>query len=176
MDEKGFIIGICHAKKRVVSKEMLASGKLLGAVQDGSREFVTLLACICADGTALPPALIYQGTSGDLQDTWLEDYDASKDEAYFASSQKGWTNENLGVSWLEKVFIGTTSAKAGLHNRMLIVDGHASHVNWRFIELCDKNLSENCPQGASGHGEEGTMDAMEEGAEHLRQLPRIYSS
>ena len=37
-------------------------------------------------------------------------------------------------------------------------------------------MSENCPQGASGHGEEGTMDAMEEGAEHLRQLPRIYSS
>ena len=140
MDEKGFIIGICHVKKCVISKEMLANGKLFGAVQDDSCEFVTLLACICVDGTAFLLALIYQGTSGDLQDTWLEDYDAFKDEAYFAFSQKSWTNENLGVFWLEKVFIGTTSAKAGLHNRMLIVNGYSSYVNWCFIELYDKNV------------------------------------
>ena len=42
-------------------------------MQDGSREFITLLACICADMTALPAALIYQGKSQDLIDTWLDD-------------------------------------------------------------------------------------------------------
>jgi len=40
-------------------------------MQDGSREFITLLACICADMTALLAALIYQGKSQDLTDTWL---------------------------------------------------------------------------------------------------------
>ena len=102
MNEKGFIIGVCNTKRRIASKRMLASKKLLGASQDGSREFITFVACICADGTVLPSALIYAGKSHDLQDTWLEDFDHSIDLAYFASSEKGWTNENLGVSWLER--------------------------------------------------------------------------
>ena len=137
MDEKGFLIGICNTKRRIVSKKMLKNKKLLGASQDGSREFVSLLATICADGTALSPALIYEGKSHDLQDSWLEDFNASEDEAYFAVSEKGWTNENLGISWLEKIFLPRSGLKAGFNNRLLIVDGHSSHVNWRFIEICD---------------------------------------
>ena len=137
IDEKGFLIGICNTKRRIVSKKMMKNKKLLGASQDGSREFISLLATICADGTALPPALIYEGKSHDLQDSWLEDFDASEDEAYFAASAKGWTNEDLGISWLEKVFLPRSGLKAGFNNRLLIVDGHSSHVNWRFIEICD---------------------------------------
>lgn len=97
-DEKGFLLGICRAMKRIIPIKQLQSKKSLGSNQDGSREFISLLATICADGTALPPALIYQGNSYDLQDTWLEDYDHSSEEAYFAISKKGWTNEDLGLS------------------------------------------------------------------------------
>ena len=104
MDEKDFLIDICKAMKRIVALRQLKSKKLLGASQDGSREFISLLAGICADGTALPPDLIYEGKSGDLQNTWLENYDSSADEAYFAASAKGCTNEDLGVSWLAKIF------------------------------------------------------------------------
>ena len=139
MDEKGFLIGLCNAMKRIVAVQQLKSKKLLGASQDGSREFISLLAGICADGTALPPALIYEGKSGDLQDTWLEDYDSSVDEAYFATSAKGWTNEDLRVSWLEKIFVPKTAEKASLGWQLLIVDGHSSHVNMRFIDICDKH-------------------------------------
>jgi len=94
-DEKGFNIGISRTKKRIVSKSQLRSKKMLGAIQDGSTEFISLVACICADGTTIPPALIYQGESGDLQDTWLMDFDGSKDKAYFAASEKGWTSHEL---------------------------------------------------------------------------------
>ena len=59
--------------------------------------------------------------------------------AYFASSDKGWTNEDLGISWLEKIFLPQTEAKAGFGHRLLILDGHASHVNWRFFDLCHQN-------------------------------------
>ena len=83
--------------KRIVSREALESGRLLGASQDGSREFITLIASICANGTHLPPALIYQSESGDLQDSWLEDFDGEEQSAYFASSEKGWSNEVLGL-------------------------------------------------------------------------------
>ena len=138
MDEKGFLIGICNSMKRIVSLQALLSKKLLGACQDGSREFLSLIATICADGTALPPALIYQGGSGDLQNSWLEDFDHSQEEAYFAASPKGWTNEKLGVSWLTGLFEKHTKRKAGFRKRLLIVDGHNSHVNMRFIEACDE--------------------------------------
>ena len=125
--------------KRTVPRKHLESKKTLGKNQDGSREFISLLATICADGTVLAPALIYQGDTYDLQDTWLEDYDHSNEEAYFAVSKKGWTNEDLGLSWLSKLFEPATRSKAGYAKRLLIVDGHSSHVNMRFIDYCDQN-------------------------------------
>lgn len=100
---------------------------------------ISLLACICADGTFLPPALIYQGKSGNLQDMWLEDYDSSSDEAFFACSEKGWTNDQLGLSWLTKIFEPKTKSKAGNNKRLLLVDGHSSHINMPFIDYCDNH-------------------------------------
>jgi hypothetical protein len=58
-----------------MAKSIYDSGRITAAKQDSSREFISLLASICVDGIALPPALIYKGASGDLQDTWLKDLD-----------------------------------------------------------------------------------------------------
>src|SRR5436190_2734592 len=76
----------------------------MGASQDGSHEFLSLLACICADGTKLPPALIYQGESHDMLDSWLQDSNEG-DEAYFASTANGWSYNELGLQWLQRCFI-----------------------------------------------------------------------
>ncbi|EDN02183.1 predicted protein [Histoplasma mississippiense (nom. inval.)] len=119
--------------KRIVSINALKSGRTIGASQDGSREFITLLASICADGTSLPPALIYQGESRDIQDTWLEDFDSKKDQVYFAASENGWSNDEYGLMWLKKIFEPHTKKKAGRGYRLLILDGHSSHVNMAFI-------------------------------------------
>jgi len=135
-DEKGFLLGICRMMKRIVPIDRLKNKKILGSNQDGSREFISLLATISADGTALPPALIYQGDSYDLQSTWIEDFDHSSDEAFFAVSKKGWTNEELGFSWLSRIFEPFTREKAGNARHLLIVDGHSSHVNMKFINFC----------------------------------------
>jgi hypothetical protein len=136
-DEKGFLCGFAHTLKRIMTKEAYDSGRIRGARQDGSREFISLLAAICADGTALPPALIYKGASGDLQDTWVEDVTAS-DEAFFASSANGWSSNEFGLKYLEQVFQPHTQKKAGRGRRLLIVDGHSSHVNMKFLDMCDR--------------------------------------
>ncbi|KAF2175824.1 hypothetical protein K469DRAFT_609322 [Zopfia rhizophila CBS 207.26] len=65
-DEKGFLLGICHSLKRIFAIRKLKSKRILGATQDGSREWISLLACICADGGFIPPTLIYQGESRDM--------------------------------------------------------------------------------------------------------------
>jgi len=58
-DEKGFLLGILQKIKRILTRVHADSGKLQGSGQDGSREWITLVACICMDGTALPPSIIY---------------------------------------------------------------------------------------------------------------------
>ncbi len=130
------MIGQAGATQRIMSREALENGRITYASQDGSREFISLLACINATGAALPPSLIYKGEST-LQDTWLEDW-LPKDTAHFAVSSNGWSCNALGLHWLEAIFHQHTSKRAGRGRRLLIVDGHSSHVNLKFIDLCDK--------------------------------------
>lgn len=101
------------------------------------RDFISLLAGISAAGKSLPPALIHSGEAHCFQDSWIEDFKPT-DKAYFATSLNGWSNEKLGLSWLKHVFDPCTKKTAGLKRRLLIVDGHSSHINMRFTDECDK--------------------------------------
>ena len=136
MDEKGFILGQASATKRTMTREALETGQIVGASQDGSREFISVLAGICADGSHLPPALIYRGDSHDLRSSWVEDVDSS-DLAWFAATPSGWTSNSLGLQWLIGLFDRHTKEKAGRSRRLLIIDGHSSHVNMAFIAAAD---------------------------------------
>jgi DDE superfamily endonuclease len=133
-DEKGFLIGHSSATKRIMTREAYKQGRVRSSQQDGSREFITLLACVCANGSATPPALIYKGASNDLQSTWIEDL-KGRDKAYFTSLINGWTCNELGLTWLRR-FHEDTRHK-GSKRRLLILDGHSSHVNMAFLSLAD---------------------------------------
>jgi hypothetical protein len=87
--------------KRVMSKEALKSGRVTRTRTDWSREFISLLGCICADGSFLPPALIYKGASHDLDDSWLGDVGGDTD--YFAVTDNGWTYDGLRLDRLRCV-------------------------------------------------------------------------
>jgi hypothetical protein len=75
MDKKGFAIGLTKRTKRVFSKAIWEAKLCTAAIQDGNREWITLIACVCADGSALPPALVYEGKSG-IQSSWVEGIEA----------------------------------------------------------------------------------------------------
>jgi hypothetical protein len=139
MDEKGFLLGILTRSKRIFSRRLYEEGKIKAHIQDGNREWITLLACICADGSALDPAIIYQSASGSLQDSWLQAFDPNDHRAHFASSPSGWTNNDIGLAWLKQVFNPSTKAKARSSYRLLILDGHGSHLTMDFIEYCHQN-------------------------------------
>jgi hypothetical protein len=59
--------------------------------------------------------------------------------AYFAISKKDWSNENMGMHWLQYVFDRYTKSIANLYKRFLIVDGYNNYVNMRFINYFDQN-------------------------------------
>ncbi len=67
MDEKGFMLGIVGRSKRVFSKAMYKQKRVRESLQDGNREWITLLATVCADGTALSPGIIFQSANSTLQ-------------------------------------------------------------------------------------------------------------
>jgi hypothetical protein len=69
MDGRGFMLGNLTCSKRVFSRRLYEEGKIKAHIQVGSREWITRLACICADGSALDPAIIYQSASSSLQDS-----------------------------------------------------------------------------------------------------------
>jgi hypothetical protein len=69
IDEKGFLIGHLQKVRRSFPKALMQQQKLLGTGQDGSRECITVITTIYADGSSLPLALIYKAVSGDLQDS-----------------------------------------------------------------------------------------------------------
>jgi hypothetical protein len=132
MDEKGFLIGWSIKQQRVFSK---GSKVAKGVLHDGNREWITLLACVCADGTPLTPCLIYAGAEKQLQDSWTEGV-VPTTNCHFSASPTGWTNDNIALEWMEAIFEPSTAEKAGRKKRLLLLDGHGSHVNMRFLNWC----------------------------------------
>ena len=138
MDEKGFMIGQIGRSKRVFSRETWEKRRKTEDLQDGSREWITVLACVGADGDALPPGLIFQGMNGVIQSNWVQDI-KPKHQVFYTSSPSGWSNNDIGLAWLEQVFDRHTKKKARRAWRLLIIDGHGSHVTLEFIEYCYQN-------------------------------------
>jgi hypothetical protein len=138
MDEKGFMIGATGRSKRVFTKGQWERKEVRDTLQDGSREWITVLAAICATGEWLPPSLVYSSASCTLQSSWVADIEVGKHDVFVASSPSGWTNQDVGLGWLEQVFERCTKQKArrGRDWRLLIVDGHGSHLTQAFIEYC----------------------------------------
>ena len=72
-DEKGFLMGFGRTIKRIITQEALQKGRITKSKQDGSREFISVLACILSIGKWILPLLIYKGESGDLISTWVDE-------------------------------------------------------------------------------------------------------
>jgi hypothetical protein len=68
----------------------------------------------------------------------VEDIEAGKHEVFVTSSPTGWSNDNVGLAWLEQVFDRCTKQRSGRW-RLLILDGHGFHITMEFIKYCDRH-------------------------------------
>jgi hypothetical protein len=57
MDEKGIQLGIGAKITAMIDRDQ----KVVYSIEDGNRELVTVIECICADGSILHPSVIFQG-------------------------------------------------------------------------------------------------------------------
>jgi hypothetical protein len=52
------------------------------------------------------------------------------------ASENGWTSNDMGVHWLEEVFLPQTESHGRHSWRLLILDNHGSHCTYRFMRIC----------------------------------------
>ncbi|RFU25453.1 hypothetical protein B7463_g10893, partial [Scytalidium lignicola] len=130
-DETGFAMGTIATTKVVTASDCFGKPPLL---QPGNREWVTVVESINACGWALPPLIIFKGKHHQLALSSLLP-DGWRDER----SDNGWTNNRIGLEWLEKTFEPTTRDKTKGQYRMLVLDGHGSHVAPEFDLFCSQH-------------------------------------
>jgi len=93
MDEKGLLL--CQDLKVKVICHRGQKNPLY--TQDRNREMVTVIQCILADGRVIPPMYIYKGSRHLLG--WHAGVQ-DEEQATFAWSTKGWTDNELGLEWV----------------------------------------------------------------------------
>jgi len=134
MDETGFSIGVVQRSYVVVNKDT----KTRYQAQPGRQEWTSVVECICADGSAILPFIILKGEK--VMSSWIPP-SALDLRWHFGASQKGWTSNALGFEWLTRVFDPATQPSDSTKTRLLICDGHDSHISARFVAYCiEKNI------------------------------------
>jgi hypothetical protein len=96
---------------------------------------VIVVECKCADGSTVLPLFIVNCTSLNSQvvsDSIPGDWDAS-------FSEKGWTSNIDGLKWLQDCYKPAIQENVAGGPRVLICNGHCSHITGGFVNFCMKN-------------------------------------
>ena len=129
MDETGFQMGVASTAKVICGSETRDSHAK--SIQPGNREWITIIIAINASGSILPPQIIFAGKKHQSQ--W---FSAIPGNYRISMSDNGWTNDGLGLDWLQEIFEKHTASQKGGDYRLLILDGHSSHATASFDHFC----------------------------------------
>jgi hypothetical protein len=127
VDESGFALGDILSSKVLINKEDTRGFKKI----PGRQEWITAIECIGASGVALPPLLIFKAKHTNT--AWIPR--STPVRWKFSTSNSGWTSDNHAYEWLTTLFDPETR-RNDEKRRLLILDGHGSHLTARFIAFC----------------------------------------
>lgn len=131
-DETGFMMGVIASGMVVMGSERRGKAK---SVQPGNREWVTVIQAINGEGWAIAPFIVVAGQYHIT--SWYQESNLLGDWA-IATTQNGWTNNEIGVEWLKHFDQHTKTGSNGRY-RLLILDGHESHHSTDFEVYCEEN-------------------------------------
>ena len=133
-DETGFMMGIITPSMVVTRAERNGRAK---TVQPGNREWATVIQGVNALGWCVPPFIVVKGayhlanwyTEGQLPHDWV-----------IKPTDNGWTNNETGMEWIQH-FDKHTARRTRAAYRMLVIDGHESHMSAEFDRFCkERNI------------------------------------
>jgi len=96
---------------------------------------MTGIECVSAAGVAVPPLLIFKAKHTNT--AWIPTQTPPKWR--FLTSNSGWTSDSHGYEWLTAVFEPFTRPEDPTTRRLLIMDGHSSHITANVIAFCMQN-------------------------------------
>lgn len=130
MDETGSSIGTIQRGHVIIDTTTQNKYEL----EIGRQEWVTCIECICTDGSSLSPTIIFKGAKP--LDKWIPKGTEGVTEVSWKASDNGWISNDLAVQWLREVFEPQTRTKANGERRLIICDGHDSHISAKFVAHC----------------------------------------
>jgi len=99
-DETGFQMEVISTARVVTGAER--RGKPI-VTQPGNRAWMMIIETIAADGRALDPLIIFPGKTH--QEQWFHKLqDDVRSSWKIAVSETGWTNDEIGLWWLQEIF------------------------------------------------------------------------
>jgi hypothetical protein len=128
MDESGFAVGDSQSSRALVNIREQSSWKVI----NGRQEWITAIECVSAAGVAIPPLIIFKAKHTNT--AWIPQ-DTPPDWR-FSTSNSGWTSDSHAYEWLTSVFEPTTRPEDPNLHRLLIMDGHGSHITANVIAHC----------------------------------------
>jgi len=131
-DESGYVLGLIITAKVVTRRDRKGRPPML---QPGNREWVTTIESANALGWSLPPLIIFSAKNH--RSTW---YNEQLPKSWgITTSENGWTTDKIGLEWLEKIFEKHTKDRTKGQYRLLILDGHGSHLTPEFDQFCEQH-------------------------------------
>ena len=144
-DQTGCQMGVIATAKVVTGTDRAGRPR---TVQPGNQEWVTIIECINALGGSIPPLIIFKAVMH--QAAWYEDNIIPHDWS-IGVSENGWTTNEIGLTWLKLFHEHTKDRVVGTH-RLLVLDGHNSHINAEFDRFClDHKIIPICMPAHSSH-------------------------
>ena len=157
-DEKGIIMGLAVGRQKAIVR---SNTRQKVAITDGNREFCSVLETVNALGEVTPPFIVWANK------VHCVGFYADDDRpATFSQSPSGYMDDELGFDYISKPFdrytarVESVDLTAGASvnpdpsttYRMLIVDGHSSHIAWPVVEYAlDHQIILYCLPAHSTH-------------------------
>ena len=130
MDESGF--QPCKTNAKVYVGKDLKNAYSIDS--PGGKQKYTVLFSVNAIGQYLPPYTIYKAAS--MWNTWMQ---GGPEGALYGFNKSGWMLDINFENFVIKVFLPKTAELAGTDDRLLIYDGHNSHITFKTAKAAMEN-------------------------------------
>ncbi len=130
MDESGLGVGDSQSTRSLINIREKSSWKVIS----GRQEWITAIECVSAGGTALPPLIMFKAQHTNTG--WIPT--RTPRDWRFSTSNSGWTSDSHAYEWLTTDFEPLTRPADPTHYRLLIMDGHGSHITANVMSHCMK--------------------------------------
>ncbi|KAH7464599.1 hypothetical protein FOMA001_g17669 [Fusarium oxysporum f. sp. matthiolae] len=134
VDEGGIMAGFGLDSLVVGSSDPRKKAFLKGSQ---SRTWTSFIEAVTATGRLLKPGIIFKGK--ELQQQWFIDELKEVADWYYITSDNGWTDNHIAIEWLREVYLPQTQLEDESDARLIILDGHRSHVSDEWMATCFLN-------------------------------------